>query len=109
MMACVPAKQNTQSPPTHACAADARACLRPERRRPWQISVEDYLKAMHMHPSTEFAARTAFDPIEADHLRAMLVANAREREREIDRLHMMRERLRALNLAAYERANKIYT
>jgi hypothetical protein len=68
------------------------------------ISVDEYLRAMDLHPSTEFVARPAWDPIEADHMQAILIANARSRARETA---SPLDFVRKLNMDAYERANKL--
>ena len=57
---------------------------------------------MDMGP-TDFLDRPALlDPIEADHLQAILTANAKEQAREANAMNVVRD----LNLAAYNRANK---
>ena len=71
-----------------------------------QVTVEEYLKAMDMYPSTEFTERPKLmDPIEADHYHAFVIANTRERTRQADAFNAIRE----LKVAAYMRANKVTT
>ena len=69
-----------------------------------QISVEDWLRAVDMYPTTEFTPRPALmDPIEAEHLHAMIVANMLERQREANAFKMLRE----LNMDCWRRANRM--
>ena len=59
---------------------------------------------MGMYPTSEFKERPQLmDAIEADHMQAMMKANALERERARDTMKFIRE----LNAAAYQRANQM--
>ena len=83
-----------------AWTATLKQQLTEEAATDYGISTEDYLKAMDMHPSTEFMPRMRCpDPIEMDHMRAFVLANAREKAREKESFN----HIRALNAAAYLR------
>ena len=87
-----------------AWTATLRQNVSEEAAQEYGISVTDYLRAMDMHCCNEFKQRpTLMDPIEADHLQAMLTANTREKQRERDTMRRVRE----LNQAAYYRSNKL--
>ena len=61
------------------------------------------MKAMDLMVSTEFAPRPKLmDPIEADHMHAIITANTLAKAREANSFNYIKE----LNMAAYMRANR---
>ena len=83
-----------------AWTATLKQRLSEEAAAEYGVTIEEYLKAMDMHVSTEFIERPKLmDPIEADHLRAFILANAREKARKADSFN----EIRALNAAAFYR------
>ena len=67
-----------------------------------QLSVGEYLKAMDMGPTDFISRPVLLDPIEADHMHAILQANNKEKSREANAMNVVRD----LNLAAHYRAHK---
>ena len=83
-----------------AWTATLKQRLSEEAAADYGVPVDEYLKAMDMHVATEFMDRPKLmDPIEADHLRAFVLANAHEKAREADAFN----HIRSLNAAAYLR------